>query len=72
MCVGVSFQQTGSGPSDPGGKRNFPSRSISNGVLTVTDSDLDAVGFEYSIIYKRVSDGALGQIDPHIINHHVS
>lgn len=67
--VGISFDQVGSGPSDPGGKRNFPSFSISGGTLTVTASDLDAVGFEYSIVYKRLSDGAKGLVYPKIINH---
>ena len=68
MPIGITFRQTGRDSisaasniaGDQSGTRNFPSRSVTDTVLTVRASSIDSVEFKYSILFERLSDGAVG------------
>ena len=68
LPVGITFRQTDANAADKTGARNFPSKTVADGVLTVHASVLDAATFKYSILFERVADGAVGVIDPQVIN----
>lgn len=76
MPIGITFRQTAgdssggtsSSPSDQSGTRNFPARSVADAVLTVHANSIDSSRFKYSILFERLSDGAVGIIDPEVIN----
>jgi len=68
--VAVVFEQQGAA-SDPAGARNFAVAPAAGGTLLVTDRFVTAGAegrFEFFVIVRRDSDGALGVIDPGIEN----
>ena len=74
--IGITFQQkvadTANGADavsiDQSGRRNFPARTVADTVLTLHANATDPVRFKYSILFERRSDGAIGVIDPEVIN----
>ena len=66
--VGIAFKQTSGGTSDKAGTRNFPTRNVADGVLTIRADKIDLWAFKYSIIFERRTDGAIGVIDPEVLN----
>lgn len=70
--VAIIFQQKPASDgtlADPDGRRNFSAAVVSDSTLTVRNRfDLRGVRYEFFVVIQRVSDGAIGIIDPEIEN----
>jgi hypothetical protein len=67
LPVGLALKQAG-GNGDPQGEINFPSFTVSNGTLTVVDTDQSIASWDFDIVIQRSTDSALSVIDPMINN----
>ena len=70
--IAIVFQQKTPGDptkADTDGRRNFSAATLNGSTLTVRNRcDLRGVRYEFFVVIQRVSDGAIGIIDPEIEN----